>query len=129
MQVKNGLAGFRVRVDHGPIACSINSLIFRNFPDNRQQVSQQSLIVFQVLVQRTDVLAWNDKQVNRSLWIGVLKGQTLFVLVDDLCGFFVRGHLTENTPEHFHHPSLVSIEKQLLDSKGKHFKYPQVETA
>jgi hypothetical protein len=119
--MKNRLAGLRICIDNGSVACAVDPLLFRHSPDNRKQMTQQRFIALQIIIQRSDVLAWNDQQVNRGFRINVLKRDTLFVLKEDPGWFFMSGHLTENASGCIHHSSSTSM-NQLLESTGKHME-------
>ena len=120
MQMKNGLPCFCIGVDDRPVPCPVDALLLSQSSHYREQMSKQFLIGFEIVIQGRDVFAGDDQQVDRSLGIDIPKSQAVLVLVHNCCGFLVIGDLAENTPEHFHHPFLVSIEQQLLDRKGKH---------
>jgi hypothetical protein len=120
MQMENRLAGFRVRVDNRSKTGAVDPPLLRHAPRDGQKVTEQRLVIVQIFVQGTDMFARDDQQMNRGFGMNILEDQTLTVLVQDLGRFFVRGHLAENTSEHFHPPSPISVEKQLLEPKGKH---------
>jgi hypothetical protein len=125
VQMKNRLPGFGVCVDDRSIPRAIDPLFLCHAPDNRQEVAEQNLVIFQIFVEGSDVLARDDQQMDRGFRVDVLKYQALFILVENFCRLLVRGYLAENTSEHLHDPPFISIEEQLLEGKGKHWKKPK----
>jgi hypothetical protein len=120
MQMKDRLACPRVRIDDGSITGAVDALFFRHSPGHGQQVAEKELIVLQIFVQRSNVLARYDKQMNGSLGIDVLKDKALLVFIQDLAGAFVSGYLAENTPEHTYRPFPIDMKKQPFDSREQH---------
>jgi hypothetical protein len=112
VQMKNRLPCLRVRIYNSAITGTIDSLFFRHSPGHGQQMAQKRFVTLQVFVQRSDVFAGNDKQMNRSFGIGVLKDKAVFVLVQYYARPFTGGYLAEYAAEHTHHPFPVNMKSQ-----------------
>jgi len=82
MEVKDGLAGVGIGIDHRAITSLRDSLPLRKLRRQGREPAHDGRIG--ELVERRDVLAWNDKDVNRCLGIDVAKGDAVVGLGDDL---------------------------------------------
>ena len=67
MQVENRLAGCGVSIDDGAVPRPIDALLFCSATHNGQHVTKKNYIVSQIIVQRRDMFARYDQQVNGSL--------------------------------------------------------------
>lgn len=114
MKVEDRLPGLGVGVDHGSEAGTVDPLLFRDTGSHLKQVSEHRLFTRKLRVQRSDVLARNDEEVNRRLGMDVFERHTLIVLVQYLRVGLPRGDAAEDTPEHSgHHPLIDLIQKPL----------------
>ena len=102
MQMEDRLAGLRIGVDDGSVTGAVDALPSSHLAGHGQHVTQEQLILLKIVIQRNQMLARNDKQMNRRFGIDVLKYDTVFVLVKDFCGLLMSRHLAKNAYRSLH---------------------------
>jgi hypothetical protein len=105
MQVKDCLAGFRVRVDNSSVSGSINALLSGHAPRNGHQVAEKHRVLLQVIIERNNMFTRDDQHVNRSLGIDIMKYDAVLVFIGNSRRHFMRRHTAENTSGHFQQSS------------------------
>ena len=120
VQMINSLARFRIGIDNGSIPGTVNALFLCHSPDYGHHVAEKSFLLFQVIVERGDMLSGNNKQVNRGLRSDITKNKAIFIFVKNPCGLFMSRYLTKNAPGHPRHPLPVCLKKQFPYRKAKH---------
>ena len=83
MQVIHTLTPILAIIDHHPIP-TIQPRLSRHPPRHHQQVAQQLLVAVIAGGQLCEWLLWYDEEVCWCLWVGVVEGDCLVVLVDEL---------------------------------------------
>jgi hypothetical protein len=81
VEMIDGLAPVFARADNDAISIG-EAFGARNLGGNPEQMAQKRLIALLCGGERSDVLAWNDKHMDRCLGIDVVEGVALFVLMD-----------------------------------------------
>jgi hypothetical protein len=100
MQVKDRLAGFRVRIDNSSVSGSVNALLSGHAPHNGHHVAEKHLVLLQAVIERNNMFSRDDQQVNRSLGVDIMKGDAVLVFIGYLRRHFMRRHTAENTSGH-----------------------------
>jgi len=84
VDVENGLARARARVDDGAEAAFGETFIARHVCACEQQTPEHAFIIIRSIGEHSDVLTRDDEDVCWCLRIDVAERETLFVLVDNL---------------------------------------------
>ena len=96
VEVVYGLATMLSRIDHSAIA-TMEPFRPGDLGCGPMQVADQRIVLFAGVGDGGDVLAGNDKDVNRGLWIDIGEGIALVVLVYGLGGNASINDLTKDT--------------------------------
>ena len=100
VDVKHALAGFAVRIEHGPIAAVVITVLLgkrRREPDHR---ANQWIVILRQIVERSDVLSRDNEQVKGCLGVDVLERDELLVLIHDRASDLARNDLAEKAVGH-----------------------------
>src|SRR5262245_61656802 len=109
MDVKDRLSRVAVRVEHSPVAAGRDTAVLgdrRSAPHDR---ADDAVVVCLELVQRVDMTLGYDQHVYRRLRVGVLEGQQLLVLEDDLAGNLAAHNFAEETVGHSQILSVTTV--------------------
>src|SRR5512135_502578 len=96
MKVKDGLSRLRVGVDDDTIAAFADALGLGNFARFEKQMSEQHLVFFAGLVERSDGLFRNDENMGRRLGIDVAKSEAQIVFKNDFRWDLARDDFLKN---------------------------------
>jgi hypothetical protein len=96
MQMKNRLAGPGACIDHGAITRFGKPAIVRDPRSDAKKMAEQSFVPLRRVVERFDVLARDDKHVNRRLRINIFEGDAALVAVNHYGRDLAFGDFTED---------------------------------
>lgn len=75
--------------------------LLRNFFGSNDEMPEERLLCLCRIGNRRDVFAWNDQQVRFVFWVDVVKRDTLFIFVDEVCGNLLGDDVAEETVGHW----------------------------
>src|SRR3954467_5733201 len=95
VDVKNGLAGIGVRIDHSAIPALRQSFGLRELCGHQMHLADDVGVLR--LVQRHDVLPRNDQNMNGRLRVDIPERDAMLVLRDDVCRNLFLQNAAEET--------------------------------
>ena len=123
MQMENRLPAIGICIDDNAIAILGKPLIPCDFGCSRQQTSNSGSIGRRGFVQRSDMFAWNDQNMRRSLWVEVVKRNAHVVLMYQFRRHGAVSDLTKNTI--VHNFSLMHLFDYSLAGKVNYLSLPR----
>ena len=100
MQMVYRLPTLAVTIDHQAEASIRDPDLSCDPVRHQQEVPEQSIISLVRIEECCEMLARNNQDMDRGLWVNVLKSDRLLVLIDNLPWTFSVGDLTKETGIH-----------------------------
>lgn len=97
VNVEDGLARVRARVDDGAVATLGEPFLIGDAGGDAEQMAEQRLVRLRGVVEGFDVRARDDEDVRRSLRVDVAEGDGPPVFVDERGGNLARDDLAKET--------------------------------
>ena len=113
--MKDRLACTCARVDDCPIAALGKSLLVGDARCYSEQVAERRFIFLRGVVERVQMVARDDKDVNGRLRVGITKGEAAFVLVNDIGWSLARDDAAKETI----HKSRIQESESRSQNKGE----------
>ena len=117
VQMKNALPRFRIGINHGPKAGSFNSLLLCRASHDSQQMTEKLPFILQIIIQGSNVFSRDHQQVNRSLWMNIVKDYTTFIFMNNGCRRFVCSNPAENAIGHYRQSLSRPLQPYVKSSK------------
>ncbi len=95
--MKNVLPAPSLHVEYQFIACAVDSQFLSDLLCPEDQFRDNRTIRFSQIIDAPDMIPRDKKNVHRSMWLDVFKGDDRFTFIDDLGRFFPPDDLAEDT--------------------------------